>query len=428
MSAVLQVALDFVNADRALAVAREAAAGGAQWIEAGTPLIKSEGLDIIRKLRAEFPDHEVVADMKTMDAGRGEVEIAAKAGASVVHILGLASDSTLKESIEAGHKYGAKIGVDMINVVDPVARAREVAAWGAHHVIVHIGIDQQMEGATPFDLLKKISENVDVKLACAGGINSESVVDAVSAGADILIVGGSITKSSDAKAATAGILEAATTGVARATALYKRTTADRVKEILLQVSTANISDGNHRIPCMEGIRPIGPGLKVAGQAVTVRTVPGDWSKPVQAIDAAKPGELIVIDAGGQAPAVWGELATHSCKQRQVAGVVIDGAIRDTSDIRAMKFPAFSRIITSHAGDPDGIGKINIPIKVGGVRVEPGDWIVGDDDGVIVLPQARVAEMANYAMDCLERENRLREEIDRDGATLGQTLNLSKWDR
>jgi 3-hexulose-6-phosphate synthase/6-phospho-3-hexuloisomerase len=216
--------------------------------------------------------------------------------------------------------------------------------------------------------------------------------------------------------------------VARTTALYKRTTADRVKEMLLQVSTANLSDGHHRAPCLEGIRPIMPGLKLVGRAVTVRTASGDWSKPVQAIDVAKPGEVIVIDAGGRPPAVWGELATHSCHQKQVAGVVIDGAIRDTTEILRLKFPAFARHITSHAGDPDGVGMINVPINVGGLRVEPGDWIAGDDDGVMAIPQARAVEMTNYAMDCLERENRVRGEIDRDGKTLGQVLNLSRWDR
>ena len=98
---LVQVALDFVDLPHALEVAREAVAGGADWIEAGTPLIKAEGLAAVRALKAEFPDKTIVADMKTMDAGRTEVEYAAKAGADVVGVLGAASDSTIRECAEA---------------------------------------------------------------------------------------------------------------------------------------------------------------------------------------------------------------------------------------------------------------------------------------------------------------------------------------
>lgn len=428
MTPILQVALDFVDGERAFKLAREAAAGGAQWLEAGTPLIKSEGLDVVRKLCAEFPQCTIVADMKTMDAGRGEVEIAAKAGAKVAHILGVASDSTLREAIEAGHNYGVKIGVDMINVADPVTRAAQATAWGAHHVIVHAGIDQQMAGDTPFALLREIADKVSVTLAVAGGLNSESVVEAVKAGANILIVGGAISKAPDARAATEQIIEAIRTGKPAATDLYQRTRGERVREIFMAASTANLSDGAHRLPCCEGIRPVVPGSKLVGRAVTVRTYPGDWSKPVQAIDIAAPGDVIVIDVGGLGPAIWGELATRSCRQKDIAGVVIDGAIRDTADIRQLKFPAFSRFIQSNAGEPKGLGEINVPVTIGAVPVAPGDWVVADDDGVMIVPQARATEMANYAMDCLERENRIREEIESGKTTLGKVVDLLRWEK
>src|SRR5665647_521207 len=118
MKPVLQLALDFVDLPRALLVAEEAVLGGADWLEAGTPLIKSEGLEAVRALKERWPDRTIVADMKTMDAGRAEVEFAAKAGAGVVGVLGAASDATIKECIEAGRNYGARIIVDMIQVAD----------------------------------------------------------------------------------------------------------------------------------------------------------------------------------------------------------------------------------------------------------------------------------------------------------------------
>ena len=106
---ILQLALDFVDLDRAIRVAEESIKGGVDWLEVGTPLIKSEGLESIRKIKAKFPDKVIVADMKIMDAGRVEVECAAKAGAYVIDCLGVAPDATVRECIKAAKNYGAKI-------------------------------------------------------------------------------------------------------------------------------------------------------------------------------------------------------------------------------------------------------------------------------------------------------------------------------
>jgi 3-hexulose-6-phosphate synthase/6-phospho-3-hexuloisomerase len=127
------------------------------------------------------------------------------------------------------------------------------------------------------------------------------------------------------------------------------------------------------------------------------------------------------------PALWGELASESCLQRKVAGVVIDGAIRDVDSIRAIGFPAHAKLVTPTAGEPRGFGEINVTIKVGGVPVSPGDWIVGDESGVVRIPRARAVEVANRAMDVLEHENRLREEIRRK-ATLGSVAELHRWEK
>ena len=426
--AVLQVALDFVDLERALQLAREAVEGGADWVEAGTPLLKSAGVDAIRRLRAEFPRAFIVADTKTMDAGRTEMEIMSKAGANAAVCLGVASDATIRECIEAGRNYGLKVGVDLIGVADPVARAQQAAEWGAEYVILHCGIDQQMQGQTPFQVLRDLAERSPIKVAVAGGITSETVVDAVANGAQIVIVGGAIIKSPDARKATAEMVRAMKSGVRAATDHFKRAGADRIREALMKVSSANVSDGGHRMPCLEGIRPLAQGMKLVGKVLTVRTYPGDWSKPVQAIDQAEPGDVIVIDAGGRPPAVWGELATNSCIQRGIAGVVIDGAIRDTGDIRRLGFPAFARHVVPNAGEPKGFGEIGVPITISGIHIDPGDWLIGDDDGIIILPKARAVELANYALDCLERENRIRQEIESGKTTLGQVTQLLRWEK
>ncbi len=426
---VLQVALDFENLSRALDAAREAVAGGADWVEAGTPLIKSEGLNAVRELKRSFPTRRIVADMKVMDTGAFEVEIAAKAGADLVTVLGAADDGTIAEAVRGGELYGAEVVVDLLGVADPVARSRRVAELGAAAVCWHVGIDMQMQGQTPFERLAQLARDSPVPVAVAGGLTSETVAAATRAGAQILIVGGAITKSPKITEATQAIVRAIAERTEVASAEFRRYGAVEVRAALAKVSTPNLSDAMQRQGAMHGILPrlTGPTVRIAGPAVTVVTRDGDWAKPVEAIDRAGPGDVLVIDAGGGETAIWGELASWSAHGRRLAGVVVDGAIRDVDSILELGFPAFSRHVSSNAGEPKGHGEIGVEVSVGGQRVRPGDWIVGDASGVVVVPRERAAEIANRALDVLEHENRVREEIRR-GSTLAAVQKLERWER
>jgi len=428
MKPIIQVALDFDELPRALKLAHEAVAGGADWLEVGTPLLKSEGMEAVRALRKEFPDRRIVCDTKTMDAGRAEMEMAAKSGANIAVVMGIAPDETIRDAIRGGKHYGIEVAVDLMEVVDPAARAKQVAEWGADQICVHTPIDAQMAGRISFDRVKAVAAAVDLPVAAAGGINSETAAEAIAAGAGIIIVGGALTKAKDARQAAAELRRAVDEGIKVKTDLYKRATGDDVRRVFELASTANISDGSHRMPGLAGIRPIFPGCKMVGRAVTVRTYPGDWAKPVEAIDVAEPGSVVVIAAGGALPAVWGELATHTSVQKGLAGVVIDGAIRDTPEIRKLNFPAFAKHITPNAGEPKGMGEIGVPIVISGIRICPGDWIIGDDDGVIVVPKERAVEAANRGQDCYEKEIRIRTEIVEGQSTLAQVQNLLRWEK
>ncbi|MCP4379071.1 MAG: bifunctional hexulose-6-phosphate synthase/ribonuclease regulator, partial [bacterium] len=323
----LQVALDFLEFPRAIDAAVLAVDGGADYIEAGTPLIKSEGLDAVRRLREKFPDKTIIADMKTMDAGKIEAQAAAKAGANIMTVSGTAALSTIKECVEVGAHYGIEVAVDLLGVDDPVAFASQAGDLGVAWLDVHCPIDQQMSGQDPLAVLKQVRGVTDLILAVAGGINSETAPAAVSAGADVVIVGGAITKAVDPKQATADIRSAIDSGQAVSSDLFKRVSSDTIRQALQAVRTSNISDGSHRLECLEGLRPLRPGQFACGPAVTVRTLPGDWAKPVEAIDIANPGDMIVIDACGKPPAIWGELATESAKAKGISGLVVDGAVR-----------------------------------------------------------------------------------------------------
>lgn len=427
---VLQVALDLDNLHRALQIAREAVAGGAQWLEAGTPLIKSEGVEALRALRHEFPHHTLVADLKTMDVGGTEVELATKAGANIVTVLGLADDGTFREAVEAGRQYGSQVMGDLINVPDKVTRARELEAMGVAYLNLHIGIDTQMQGEAAKGLaeLGEIVANTNLPVSVAGGLNSKTAPDAVRAGAAIIVVGGALTKAGDVTGATRTLLRTLETLEPADTEHFVKYGPDQLRTAFQKVSSSNVSDAMHRAGGMVGILPrIAHGTHICGPAVTVRTLDGDWAKPVEAIDIARPGEVLVIEAGRGTTAIWGELASNSCQVKGVAGVVIDGAARDLQGILDLGMPLWSRHISPHAGDPKGYGEINCEINCGGQKVRQGDWIVADESGVTVVPKERAVEVANRALDVKEKENRLREEIQR-GSTLAERLDLLRWEK
>ena len=430
MQPVLQVALDLMHLKRAIEIAREAVDGGADWIEAGTPLIKSEGAECLRVLKREFPGRTLVADMKTMDVGAFELEIAAKAGANIVTVLGLSDDGTVSESVLAARKYGAAIMLDLINVPDKVACAKRAEELGVSYVCLHMGIDEQMKGeGSPLDIISKISKAVSVPVAVAGGITSETAPKVIERGASVVIVGGGIIKTKDVRSAAKAVKDAMASGKGLPDALARKYGQDELYQAFGKVSTCNIADAAHKRGVMDnGIVPRnGHGVKVVGRALTVQTAKGDWAKPVEAIDHAKKGDVIVIDAGGSEIAIWGELAANSALVKGVAGVVIDGAARDIDGIIDLKFPCFSRHVSPHAGEPKGFGGIGLEIVCGGQMVRTGDWIVGDESGVIVIPQEHAVEVANRAVDVLEREERIRAEIQR-GRTLSSVQELEKWEQ
>jgi len=427
---ILQVALDVLELERAIEIGKECMEGGADWLEVGTPLIKSEGMQAIRALRAAFPEVTIVADMKIMDTGAIEVEMAAKSGASIVSSLGVADNITIEDALRSARKYGVELMVDIMNTENPVKRAQELEMMGVDYVCVHVGIDQQMKGMDTLSLLEKVAEVIHTPLAVGGGIDAELAAEAVQLGADIVIVGGNIIRTAKVRDSTRRIRESMDRGLGEKGVekrRRKRTLDEEIFELFIQVSTPNISDAMHRKGVMRGIKPLFENIKLVGKAVTVQTFEGDWAKPVEATDVAKEGDVIVVYAGSKDVAPWGELASWSCKQKGIAGFVIDGAVRDVDEIRRIQFPVFARCVVPNAGEPKGFGEINAEITCGGVEVRPGDWIIGDDNGVVVVPRERAYEIARRAKEVWKAEERVREEIKR-GKTLSQVLDLYTWEK
>ncbi len=187
----LQVAIDLLTTEAALTLASQVAEH-VDIIELGTPLIKAEGLSVITAIKAAHPDKVVFADLKTMDAGELEADIAFKAGADLVTILGAADDSTIAGGVKAAKAHNKGIVVDLIGVADKVTRAREVRALGAKFVEMHAGLDEQAKPGFDLSGLLKAGEEARVPFSVAGGVSLKTIEAVQRAGADVAVAGGAI--------------------------------------------------------------------------------------------------------------------------------------------------------------------------------------------------------------------------------------------
>jgi 3-hexulose-6-phosphate synthase/6-phospho-3-hexuloisomerase len=421
---VLQVALDLLSIEDALTISEEAVNGGVEWLEVGTPLLKNHGMTAVKRIKAANPDCVVVADMKTMDAGDLEVEMAAKNGADVVAILGLASDFTIKRAINSARAHDVKIMADLIGVPDKAKRAAELEALGADFILIHTSIDVQKVKMERVDdslkEIKKIKKKLKVPVAVAGGVNSETIGLLKDAGAEIFVVGQALTKAKDVAKSSRELCKMA--GVKSKKNDEKEPSPETMIKRFEKLPTPFISDAMKRFGAMRGLRPLNTGIRIAGPAYTVKTLGGDWGKVVKAVDMASEGDVIVVDAQGVEVAVWGELATMSAMNRGIKGVVIDGATRDVDDIKKLGFPLWTKYVTPNAGEPHSHGELNVVINCGGSHVNPGDIIIADEVGVIVVPRENAGEILKKSEEVAKKEKRYKKEI-REGKTLSEIFGL-----
>lgn len=189
----LQVALDLLSTDAAVSLLNEIAPY-VDIIEVGTPLVKIEGLEVLREIKSRWPDKFLFADLKTMDAGALEAELALNAGADAVSVLAVAADRTIAGAVNAANKLGKSVVVDLIGVPPKqrLTRINELQKLGVESVELHAGLDEQAQEGYSLPALLATIEGTEVKFAVAGGITLDTVDIVAAAGAETAVVGGGI--------------------------------------------------------------------------------------------------------------------------------------------------------------------------------------------------------------------------------------------
>jgi RraA family protein len=198
------------------------------------------------------------------------------------------------------------------------------------------------------------------------------------------------------------------------------------RDRLLKIGTGPVSDALDKGGGMDHeMRPWSANARMAGPAFTVQVHTADILMVSKALAECPAGHVLVIDGHGEKnTALWGGLTTLSAWRKGLAGVVVDGAIRDLLDIRASKLPVFARAVVPNAGGAQYAGALQVPVACGGMVVHPGDWLVGDEDGVVVLPIARLEEAVEKAMRIVAAEKQIAKAI-RAGVEVATLLRVDE---
>jgi 4-hydroxy-4-methyl-2-oxoglutarate aldolase len=204
-------------------------------------------------------------------------------------------------------------------------------------------------------------------------------------------------------------------------------------DLISQAAEIGVSDLHEGLGAVTGrsllmsprMRPLDPTRKIAGQALTAYNYPGDNLMMHVALHYVQPGQVLVMTSGGgHQGALWGELAGLQAQRKGAAGLICDGAVRDTQQLKEMGFPVWSTAI--HASHPEkrGPGSLNIPVVIDGVPVNPGDVIVADADGVLAIPPDLLPHAIELARQRADREVEIRAKIAA-GSTLYEALSIEK---
>jgi 4-hydroxy-4-methyl-2-oxoglutarate aldolase len=175
------------------------------------------------------------------------------------------------------------------------------------------------------------------------------------------------------------------------------------------------------------IHTLVPGQTIAGPAFTVRAYPGSMMTIQRALIEAAPGDVVVVDAGGDvlSGGLWGDLMSVEASRRALRGIVVDGAARDSQGLRRVGFPTFAAGVTPRLGTNLQIGPTQVPVSCGGVAIQPGDWLIGDDDGLVVIPAAELAATVTLAEAIKEKDREVARRLEQ-GEVMADILGFHRF--
>ncbi|MEN6329701.1 MAG: RraA family protein [Methanobacteriaceae archaeon] len=209
--------------------------------------------------------------------------------------------------------------------------------------------------------------------------------------------------------------------------LEKFSSDEEISESLrADISTSHLADAlknltgtSHVVP---GVKPIKNGFNIWGEVVTAETSSNDWGTVLKAIDQANAGKILFLKSTDDQKAIWGELTSKAAINRKIKGTIVFGAARDVSAVISMDYPVFSRAVVPNAGVSLNEGKVNVPLQIEGLTVTPGDFVMADDGGVVVVPQDKLLETLKESLKIKDKEEEILRLLN-EGQSLSKILGI-----
>jgi len=197
-------------------------------------------------------------------------------------------------------------------------------------------------------------------------------------------------------------------------------------EEMRQFTVCQLCDAlGHDFPVETSVIPVESSFRVCGPALTVECAPGDNLTLHHALHLAQPGDVLIVSGAKNCDAaLWGELMSISAKSKRLEGTIVDGAVRDAVEIRALGYPVFCRQFTPRRAAKEQHGKINVPVHIGTLSVSPGDLIIADANGIVSLPPRQVKQTLQSAAEVLQKEATIKQQIV-SGRSIFEILNLGQ---
>jgi 3-hexulose-6-phosphate synthase len=194
----------------------------------------------------------------------------------------------------------------------------------------------------------------------------------------------------------------------------------------LDISTSHLADGLKNLTgvanVVPGVKSIKNGVCIWGEVVTAHTSSNDWGTVLKAIDQADAGKILFLKSEDDQKAIWGELTSKAAQNKKIKGTIVYGAMRDISAVRSMNYPVFSRAIVPNAGAPLNKGEVNITLQLEDLTVHPGDFVMADDGGVVVVPQDKLLETLEESLKIKDTEEKILRLLNQ-GQSLSNILDI-----
>lgn len=408
MKPKLSVSLEFLHLENALFCAEQSVSAGVEILEIGSTLLKSTGLTSIKVLRERFPNVTLVADMKVQNNIASEIKAIVDAGANSITISGSASPDVWKESIDIASEYNVEIILDFRDIVQP----QEYITENIPEKINIVMFSLKQNGNIAFSLLQKATSSLTIPVAVRDVQEEDDIAEAISLGASIISVSFCDAKEKNIQEAVKKIQKILSdtkkTFPEDPVSLHE----EQLFELLDQVAPSDFCEVIES-PCfLDEIFPIQKYTKIIGKVATLKTWPGSELAVLEFLLTLQPKTILVIDAGGRGAAVWGQMATEIAIKKGLTAVVINGSIKEVNKIREKSFPCYTTSMSSKMEKKQSMAiDEHCTLKIGEVFISSGDWLIGNDTGIVCISQNNVFLNANKALKRYKDRMRIIRDVD-----------------